>query len=144
LLLAARSWVILAGPSGTGKSSLVRRVAEVLDSEFHDIQVKPNWVSSEDSLGYYSEVSGTFVPGVFLKALQAAYDDPESLHFVRLDEMNLASPEYYLAEVLSAGEAWRTGASGHVESDLIQLPPVPDGIPRPEVRIRDNVYLIGT
>jgi energy-coupling factor transporter ATP-binding protein EcfA2 len=141
LLLAARSWVILAGPSGSGKSSLIRRVAEVLDGEFHDVQVKPNWVSSEDSLGYFSEVSQTFVPGVFLKALQSAYGDRDSLHFVRLDEMNLASPEYYLAEVLSAGESW---ISGGAESDLIQLPPAPQGISLPEVRIRGNVFLIGT
>ena len=45
LLLSARSWVVLAGPSGTGKSSLVRRVSDALEGTFHDVQVKPNWVS---------------------------------------------------------------------------------------------------
>ncbi len=144
LLLASRNWVILAGPSGTGKSSLVRRVAESLGGKFHDVQVKPNWVSSEDSLGYYSEVSQTFVPGVVLQALEAAQDDQSSRHFIRLDEMNLASPEYYLAEVLSAGESWSRDATGRTLSDAIQLPPAPSGTVLPEVRIADNAFLIGT
>lgn len=144
LLLASRNWVILAGPSGTGKSSLVRRVSEALGGTFHDVQVKPNWVSSEDSLGYYSEVSQTFVPGVVLNALQAAQNDPNSLHFLRLDEMNLASPEYYLAEVLSAGETWRPDPSGRPQSDVIQLPPAPATTPLPAVRLHDSVFLIGT
>lgn len=144
LLLAARNWVILSGPSGTGKSSLVRRVSDALEGVFHDVQVKPNWVSSEDSLGYYSEVSQTFVPGVVLQALENAQTDSGSLHFIRFDEMNLASPEYYLAEVLSAGETWTTRADGRILSDLIQLPPTPTGTSLPEVRIGENVFLIGT
>ncbi|MFD1812360.1 McrB family protein [Rhodococcus gannanensis] len=144
LLAASRNWVILSGPSGTGKSSLVRRVAEALDGVFHDIQVKPNWVSSEDSLGYFSEVSQTFVPGVILNALQSAQSDPDRLHFVRLDEMNLASPEYYLAEVLSGGESWQLDELGRPQSDVIQLPPAPLGVSRPQVRIHNNVFMIGT
>lgn len=144
LLLASRNWVILAGPSGTGKSSLVRRVADALGGVFHDVQVKPNWVSSEDSLGYYSEVSQSFVEGVVLQALREAQGDPASTHFVRLDEMNLASPEYYLAEVLSAGETWSLDPSGKALSDPIQLPPSPSGTEMPSVRVGDNAFLIGT
>lgn len=144
LLLASRNWVILAGPSGTGKSSMVRRIAAALDGEFHDVQVKPNWVSSEDSLGYFSEVSQEFVPGVVLRALRAAQSNADRFHFVRLDEMNLASPEYYLAEVLSAAESWALDENGRPHSDPIQLPPVPDGYVLPEVRVTNSVFLIGT
>ena len=58
--------------------------------------------------------------------------------------MNLASPEYYLAEVLSAGETWTVNHDGHSQSDAIQLPPAPSGTSLPEVRISGNVFLIGT
>jgi len=144
LMLASSSWVILAGPSGTGKSSLVSHVAELLGGVFHDVQVKPNWVSSEDSLGYYSEISKDFVPGVVTEALSAASRDSARLHFVRFDEMNLASPEYYLAELLSAGESWSSNASGGKRSNAIQLPPMPRGVERPDVYLSDNVFLVGT
>lgn len=144
LLLASHNWVILSGPSGTGKSSLVKRIANALEAQFHDVQVKPNWVSSEDSLGYYSEATSTFLHGPVADALTEAMRSPDALHFVRFDEMNLASPEYYLAEVLSAGESWRRSKAGFVRSDQIQLPPMPQGSSRPEVFITGNTFLIGT
>lgn len=144
LLLATRGWLIISGPSGTGKSSLVRHICRAVGGEFHDIQVKPNWVSSEDSLGYYSEIAQTFVPGVLLSALVEAQESPGELHFVRLDEMNLAPPEYYLAEVLSAAEEWQRGDDNRNWTSPVQLPPAPVDAEVPEVRLADLVYLIGT
>ncbi|VCT92821.1 hypothetical protein MHAS_04556 [Mycolicibacterium hassiacum DSM 44199] len=143
LMLAARQWLVLSGPSGTGKSSIIRFICSALGGELHDIQVKPNWLSSEDTLGYFSEMSQNFIPGVLTSALIAAQND-ERLHFVRFDEMNLASPEYYLAEVLSAAEGWRKDENGEYWSDEIQLPPVPDGVEVPRVRLSDRVFLVGT
>ena len=144
LLLASRTWVIIAGPSGTGKSSFVRQISEALKGKFHDIQVKPNWVSSEDSLGYFSEIAQKFIPGTATTALLAAGADTERAHFIRFDEMNLASPEYYLAELLSAGESWHTTSTGGQHSDAIQLPPAPDGAELPTIRLHPNVFLVGT
>jgi len=144
LLLAGRGWLILSGPSGTGKSSLVRHLSNAVGGKFHDVQVKPNWVSSEDSLGYYSEIAQTYVPGVLVAALMEAQEAPDALSFVRLDEMNLAPPEYYLAEVLSAGEEWHHEQDGRLWSSRIQLPPAPVDADVPEVRVADHVFLIGT
>lgn len=144
LLLASHNWVILSGPSGTGKSSLVRKVSDALDGRFHDVQVKPNWVSSEDSLGYFSEMSSEFLPGVVTNALQEASQARDQPHFIRLDEMNLAAPEYYLAEILSAGESWSPDNAGDKVSDPIQLPPTPKGVDNPEVRIPGNAFFVGT
>lgn len=144
LLLASRGWLILSGPSGTGKSSLVRYLCEAFAGIFHDVQVKPNWVSSEDSLGYYSEVAQKFIPGILLTAFIAGQEAPKQLRFVRLDEMNLAPPEYYLAEVLSAAEDWHYADDGLNWSEDLQLPPAPVDAEVPEVRIADRVYLIGT
>lgn len=144
ILLASRNWVVLAGPSGTGKSSLVTRVSEALGSAFYDVQVKPNWVSSEDSLGYYSELSKEFIPGPVYVALQEAAKSSQTATFVRFDEMNLAAPEYYLAELLSAAEEWTTGEDGSRASEEIQLPPMPEGLLVEPVYIGDNVHLVGT
>lgn len=144
LLLASRGWLILSGPSGTGKSSLVRHLCNAIGGTFHDVQVKPNWVSSEDSLGYYSEIAQTFVPGVLLTALMTGQEAPDELRFIRLDEMNLAPPEYYLAEVLSAAEDWHHADDGHNWSAKVQLPPAPPDAKVPDVCIADRVYLIGT
>ena len=145
LMLSSRTWLILSGPSGTGKSSLIRHIASAVGGTLHDVQVKPNWISSEDSLGYFSETSQRFVPGVLSSALiESAKDTSERFHFVRLDEMNLAAPEYYLAEVLSAAETWRRGTAGRMESDPIQLPPMPEKVEAPYVALSDNVFLVGT
>ncbi len=143
LMMAARQWLVLSGPSGTGKSSIVRHISSALGGTMHDIQVKPNWISSEDTLGYYSETSRGFVPGILTSALMAAGCD-ENLHFIRFDEMNLASPEYYLAEVLSAGEGWQRDSDGQYRSDSVQLPPAPTDIELPQIFLTDRVFLVGT
>jgi 5-methylcytosine-specific restriction protein B len=144
LMLATRTWVVLAGPTGTGKSSMVRLLAEAFGGQMYDIQVKPNWTSSEDVLGYYSEVSGKFLPGPLYAALQAAGKQDGTLRFIRFDEMNLASPEYYLAEVLSAGEYWPPGEPGNRHSSLINPPLLPESLEIDAVRLRDGVFLVGT
>jgi energy-coupling factor transporter ATP-binding protein EcfA2 len=142
LLLASRNWLILAGPSGTGKSSIIQHVSELLSGPLHDVQVKPNWVSSEDTIGYFSETSQQFIPGVVYRAVASAQSD-QHVHFLRFDEMNLAAPEYYLAEMLSASETW-SEVDGAVVSVPLQLPPLPAGIDVDQIRLPQNLYLTGT
>ena len=144
LLLASRNWLVLAGPSGTGKSRIVAVLAKVLGGELHDIQVKPNWLTSEDTLGYYSENLRELVAGPLHNAVRRAERNPSVLHFVRLDELNLASPEYYLAEVLSATENWECDSAGRAWSDAIQMPPLPAGVDEGPLRVPDELFLIGT
>lgn len=142
LLTAARSWTILAGPSGTGKSMVVRLLADALAADFCDVQVKKNWTSSDDVLGYYSETARAWVPGPVFNALRMAEEQTRTV-FVRFDEMNLAPPEFYAAELLSAGEAWEA-VGERVLSAPLQLPPVPmDKAPKPP-RLSNEVVLFGT
>lgn len=142
LLSAARGWTVLAGPSGTGKSSIVRLLAEAFQGTFVDVQVKRHWTSSDEVLGYYSETAREWVPGPLYPAILEAEDDG-SLHFVRFDEMNLAPPEYYAAELLSAGEAW-TREGDKVVSARVQLPPVPPEKAPRAPRLTNAVMLFGT
>lgn len=102
--LATHDIVVLAGSSGSGKTSLCREFAQLTGSCFHLIPVKPNWTSTEDLLGYWSPIEKRFQKTPFLNVLLEANKDPNRLHLICLDEMNLARPEFYLADFLSLME----------------------------------------
>lgn len=93
--------VILAGDSGSGKTSMVKAVAEALGAVCEVIAVKPNWTGPEDLIGYFNPVERKYQSTPFLDALLRAEADPQRLHFILLDEMNLARVEYYFADFLS-------------------------------------------
>ena len=100
-LLRTNDLIILAGDSGSGKTSLVKSVADAIGGKCKVVPVKPNWTSSEDLLGYYNPIEGRYHPTQFLLALLEAAREPEVPHFICLDEMNLARVEYYFADFLS-------------------------------------------
>lgn len=100
-LLRTHDVIVLAGDSGAGKTSLVRTVAESISGRCTVIPVKPNWTGPEDLLGYYNPIERSYQPTPFLLALQAAQAEPDVLHFICLDEMNLARVEHYFADFLS-------------------------------------------
>ena len=104
-LMRTNDLVILAGDSGSGKTSLVRAVAESIGGRCTVIPVKPNWTGPEDLLGYYNPIERCYQATPFLKALQAAAREPDVPHFICLDEMNLARVEHYFADFLSLLEA---------------------------------------
>lgn len=100
-LLRTRDLVVLAGDSGSGKTSLVRTVAAAIGGVCTVVPVKPNWTGPEDLLGYYNPMERSYQATPFLIALQAAARKPDVPHFICLDEMNLARVEHYFADFLS-------------------------------------------
>lgn len=100
-LLRTHDVIVLAGDSGSGKTSLVRTVAESLCGHCTVIPVKPNWTGPEDLLGYFNPLERRYQPTPFLLALQAAQAEPDVPHIICLDEMNLARVEHYFADFLS-------------------------------------------
>ncbi|MBO7438998.1 MAG: hypothetical protein J6U21_04900, partial [Bacteroidales bacterium] len=149
LLTAIRTkpFILLAGISGTGKSRLVRKLAQASVSEdlqkmydpksveggfnrwqlhkpanFELIQVKPNWHNSLEVVGYKSNIGGAhyeFTP--FVEFVARAWKHPETPFFLCLDEMNLAPVEQYFAEFLSAIES-RSIENNEYETDPIIKP----------------------
>lgn len=103
-LLRMSDLIILSGLSGAGKTQIVRSFADALGGVSHIIPVKPNWTGAEDLLGFFNPLQRSYVRTPFLEALLAARSDPSRLHFICLDEMNLARAEYYFADFLSALE----------------------------------------
>jgi len=102
--LQTNTLVILSGPSGTGKSSLINAFAHALqESKASIIPVQSSWTDKQDLLGYFNTIEKRYVPTPFLEAVLAARES-EGLHLICLDEMNLSHIEYYFAELLSARE----------------------------------------
>ncbi|MEZ9395301.1 McrB family protein [Vibrio splendidus] len=100
-LIRTNDLVILAGDSGSGKTSLVQSFAQAIGGVAKIIPVKPNWTSSEDLLGYYNPLEKKYLATPFLEALLEANQNPTVPYFICLDEMNLARVEYYFADFLS-------------------------------------------
>ena len=126
-LLRTGDLIILSGLSGSGKTQLVKSFAKATGNITHIIPVKPNWTSSEDLLGYYNPMQRSYLSTPFLDALIAAHRDPERLHLICLDEMNLARVEYYFADFLSVLEErveaptislYSMEEAGHVETEF--------------------------
>lgn len=130
--LRTKPFMLLAGISGTGKSRIVRKLAQATVTEelqkkyekytgtnwkedrwtlhkpanFELIQVKPNWHNSMDVVGYLSNIpSPHYVFTPFIEFVSKAWQNPEIPFFLCLDEMNLAPVEEYFAEFLSAIES---------------------------------------
>ncbi|MYJ81107.1 MAG: AAA domain-containing protein [Acidimicrobiaceae bacterium] len=148
--LKTRPFAILAGLTGSGKSSLTRTFAAALGAttanrRFRRVAVRPDWIDQSEVLGYVSPVSDQFVPGWLSETVRDCEHAPDRLHFVLLDEMNLAPVEQYLAEWLSALEEARSG-SEDVRLRLYS----PDLAPKnrddwpPQMVLPDNLVIVGT
>lgn len=147
LALRSKPFMLLAGISGTGKSRIVRKLAQATVTEelqrangyagndfandrwtlhspanFELIQVKPNWHNSMDVIGYLSNIpSPHYVFTPFIEFIVKAWQHPEVPFFLCLDEMNLAPVEEYFAEFLSAIES-RSFEGGEYMTDPIIKP----------------------
>jgi hypothetical protein len=98
--IRTKPFLILAGVSGTGKSALPRLIADATGAVCTTVPVRPDWNDSSELLGYKT-LKGDFEPGRLLQFAAEAAANPDAQYFFLLDEMNIARPEYYFAEVLS-------------------------------------------
>lgn len=97
--------IILHGPSGTGKSSLVGNFSQIIKgAKTCTIRVQSSWTDKQDLLGFFNPLDYQYISTPFLDTLVEANRNKENLYILCLDEMNLAHVEYYFAEFLSARE----------------------------------------
>lgn len=136
--LRTKPFMLLAGISGTGKSRIVRKLAQATTTQqyandsdrwddnrpenFELIQVKPNWHNSLDVLGFYSNISKKYEFTPFVEFIVKAWQHKDTPYFLCLDEMNLAPVEEYFAEFLSAIESRSTDSEGNYITDPIIKP----------------------
>lgn len=119
LYVAAKTkpFVILAGLTGSGKSTIARLFAGALGADarngrFRRVAVRPDWIDQSEVLGTVNPLSNRFEPGWLASTARQCERNPDQIHVVLLDEMNLAPVEQYLAEYLSALEEARSGSEG--------------------------------
>jgi len=114
--------VVLAGPSGSGKSELPRRYAQAMGMHFINQLVQPRWDNPEHLLGRYLHEDGGFHPTALARALTqmdrfaeqsnraatACNDDTRTsssltdrMLLVLIDELAAAPPEFYLGQLLN-------------------------------------------
>lgn len=142
--IRTKPFLLLAGISGTGKSRIVRKLAQATVTEelqkkftpsfnsserwglhspanFELIQVKPNWHNSMDVIGYLSNIpTPHYVFTPFINFIIKAWLNPDVPFFLCVDEMNLAPVEEYFAEFLSAIES-----RGYEDGEYITDPIIP-------------------
>ncbi len=122
--LLPKTFILLAGISGTGKTRFVREQASAVDSTGNNyclVSVRPDWHEPSDLLGYISRLSGkpeyvtTNVLDFIIRAWQVIAPDADYQgigeldlsavpYWLCLDEMNLAPVEQYFADYLSVLE----------------------------------------
>jgi len=137
--LRTKPFMLLAGISGTGKSRIVRKLAQATNPKkyaneedrwkdnrpenFELIQVKPNWHNSMDVVGYMSNIPAPhYVFTDFVRFIVKAWQHKDTPYFLCLDEMNLAPVEEYFAEFLSAIESRAIDENGEYTTDPIIAP----------------------
>jgi len=113
LSISTRGFVILAGPSGTGKTWLAQAYADSMQARTKLVAVDPSWSSNEDLLGFLSPLDGFYHGTPFSEFVKESarewdsanreYRQPRLFHVI-LDEMNLARVEHYFSRFLSSME----------------------------------------
>ena len=144
--LRVKPFMLLAGISGTGKSRIVRKLAQASVTEdlqraydpesvasgfdrwklhkpanFELVPVKANWHNSLEVIGYKSNISGAYEFTPFVEFVVRAWQHQDVPFFVCFDEMNLAPVEQYFSEFLSAIET-RSFENDEYETDPLIKP----------------------
>ncbi len=149
--LKTKGFVILSGLTGTGKTKIVQKLAELLKNSkevFLFLPVRPDWRDSKPLLGYYNPLTNQYHKTKLIDFIIAAIDDYEqnrenaTPYIVLLDEMNLAHVEYYFADFLSVLESGRD-ENGYTKESIKLHDSDNTDVPK-ELRLPPNIYIIGT
>ena len=107
----SNQFLLLAGPSGTGKSSLAHALADFFSSRSATVDSEPGLVRPQDLAGYASGLSGTeeFVATPATAALRSLHGPGPHPPTLIVEEANLSPIEGYLAPLTHGLSALRAG-----------------------------------
>jgi hypothetical protein len=154
---------VLAGVSGTGKTLLPVKYAELMGMHSLVLPVQPRWDSPQDLFGFYNYLEKEYKATDLSRSLIRLdpYNYPpekfprldgtwarKRMFMVLLDEMNLARTEYYFSEFLSKLELRRQVEDRDIPSDREKAEIELDAGPGKDLRFRlwipHNVLFVGT
>ncbi len=147
--LKCRLLTILAGMSGTGKTRLPLEYANYFNMTEEDntllfVPISPSYTEPSDMLGFYNPANESYMSSEtgLVSFLKHAAENPEKMHMVIFDEMNLAQIEYYFAPFLSILEREKDRRILRLYDKNLECRNkdlYPDSI-----KIGDNVLFVGT
>jgi len=150
---------VLAGVSGTGKTLLPIRYAQMMGMHSLLIPVQPRWDSPQDIFGFYNYLEKQYKATELSKVLIrmnpyksdlfkiGKTEATQGMLLVLFDEMNLARTEYYFSEFLSKLEI-RSLIDADNVSDRAQAEIVLESGPgmtgKFKIWVGNNVLFVGT
>ena len=151
--LLAKPFLILTGPSGTGKTRGAVELAKSVCGEDHHelVAVGADWTDNRHVLGYLNpletepdgEKRPIYETTPILNLILHANAFPEEPHVLILDEMNLSHVERYFADFLSAMELEEK--SGALKLHAAGTAVTRSGVPiYGKIDFPSNLFVIGT
>lgn len=145
----SRLLTIIAGMSGTGKSRLPLKFAEYFNMSIDNnrllfMPVSPSYTEPSDILGFLNPNTHEYIPSEtgLIEILKHAMDNPNMMHMIIFDEMNLSQIEHWFAPFISLLEMEPKNRylklySPQQECNNSTLYPS-------KIKISDNVIFVGT
>jgi hypothetical protein len=138
---------LLQGISGIGKTTFPKAFAASIGAAYAVIEVQAGWRDRQDLVGHLNAFERRYYETAFTKAIYqagcAAHQNRP--FFVILDEMNLAHPEQYFADILSGmenvGSPLRLQLTTHAIQPKAELLVIDKGM---HLEVPKNVWFFGT
>ncbi|AOY57212.1 hypothetical protein [Desulfococcus multivorans] len=149
---------VMAGVSGTGKTLLPIKYAQLMGMHLLVMAVQPRWDSPQDMFGFYNYLEKQYKATEMAQALVRMDQyhpfmgtggvSKDRMLMVLMDEMNLARTEYYFSEFLSKLELRRdvkdpTDPSDRKRAEIV-LDLGPSGTEASRLWVGGNVLFVGT